>query len=463
MTFTSPVLLAFLAILPLLWWLLRASPPAPRTQDFPAVRLLLGMDPREETPDRTPPWILVLRLLAAAALVVGLAGPTLTRSAVRTDGARVPLILVVDDGWAAAHDWSRRIAAADRILASAAAAGRTAALLATARAEDDAPLAMSAVMPASLLRERLAALKPLPWPVDRADGARVLRAAADRDALRDAEVDYVADGIATDADGPFLDALRGFGRLRTFRDSTSARLLLPPRLLAGAGLAETLAVPAGSALPSRRGRGRLLALDAHGDALDRVSFGASGIVAGSDGRTSGTTATVRLPIELRNQLARLITEGGHSAGETTLLDESDRRRPVGLLASETGSETPLIGSLYYLARAFPAGTPIRTGSIETLLDRPLSVLAVTDGGLADPATRARILDWVRHGGTLIRFAGPHLAAESDDADDQAGTGSAPPPDASSDANPVSGAPTRRRVRHLFRRRVRHLFRRRVRR
>src|SRR3546814_11140352 len=77
LSFASPWLLAALAALPVLWWLLRLIPPAPRRQSFPAIRLLMDLSPREETPERTPHWLLMLRLLLAALIILGLARPIL--------------------------------------------------------------------------------------------------------------------------------------------------------------------------------------------------------------------------------------------------------------------------------------------------------------------------------------------------------------------------------------------------
>src|ERR1700722_15988175 len=77
MIFTTPLILLALLALPVLWWLLRATPPAPRAQNFPAIRLLVDLHPREETPARTPWWLLALRLSAAALIILGLAGPLL--------------------------------------------------------------------------------------------------------------------------------------------------------------------------------------------------------------------------------------------------------------------------------------------------------------------------------------------------------------------------------------------------
>src|SRR5208282_5315632 len=97
----------------------------------------LGLTATAETPARTPWWLLALRVLAAGLVIVGLARPVLDAGA-RLPGAG-PLLLVMDDGWAAAPDWPRRLAAATAVLDRAERAGRTAVLLTTASSETAAP------------------------------------------------------------------------------------------------------------------------------------------------------------------------------------------------------------------------------------------------------------------------------------------------------------------------------------
>src|SRR3954463_1236717 len=77
LAFASPWLLAALVALPGIWWLLRVTPPAPRRIVFPAIRLLLGLTPREETPARTPWWLILLRTVLAALVILALAHPLL--------------------------------------------------------------------------------------------------------------------------------------------------------------------------------------------------------------------------------------------------------------------------------------------------------------------------------------------------------------------------------------------------
>ena len=398
MIFASPWLLLALVALPLLWWLLRVTPPSPRRESFPAVRLLLGLEVTAETPARTPWWLLALRVLAAALVIVGLARPVLDAGN-RLPGSG-PVLLVMDDGWAAAADWSRRMGAASGVLDRAERAARPVALLTTAPGElGEAPSA-TAAMPAAELRSRLAALKPKPWGPDRAAAAAALGRWHGG-----GSVAYVADGLTDGADWPaFATALAAAGPVLELADAvSSARLLLPPRAEADRLVARVAQVAHGdteeAAVLAQAGDGRTLA---------RVT------AALPPGATSAEAA-IRLPPELRNRLARLVLEGPPTAGSNVLLDERWRRRPVGLLAGDEGTaDAPLTGELYYLTRALEPYAELRTGDIPTLLSRDLSVLVLADHVVTDGPEHDAIAAWVNKGGLLLRFAGPEIAEHPDE-------------------------------------------------
>ncbi|MBE7219466.1 MAG: BatA domain-containing protein, partial [Caulobacteraceae bacterium] len=101
LAFTAPAVLGALALLPVLYWLLRVTPPRPREIPFPPLRLILDQRPREETPSRTPPWLLLLRLAVAAAIILAMAGPIWNPPAALPGGTG-PLVVLIDDGFAAA-------------------------------------------------------------------------------------------------------------------------------------------------------------------------------------------------------------------------------------------------------------------------------------------------------------------------------------------------------------------------
>ncbi len=396
MIFAAPWVLVALPALPLLWWLLRVTPPAPRSQTFPAIRLLAGLHAKEETPARTPWWLLALRMLAATLIIVGLARPILDAGALFPGSG--PVLLVIDNGWAAAADWPRRMQAAGAALDRAERGGRKAALLATAPNGSGTVPQASAPMPVPELRARLAALQPEPWPPDHNGAAAALRAWKQPGTA----IVYVADGLVhTDAFAGFAAALGEAGSVTELCcDGPPARVLLPPRAEADRLIARLEQTPAPAPTEAA-----VLAQSGDGRTLARATLT---IPAGGTSSEAG----IALPPELRNRLSRLVLEGPPSVASVVLLDENWRRRPVGLLAGdEAAARAPLTGSLYYLRRALGPFTEVREGDFRTLLARQLSVLILADRPLPEGEERDAIERWVEKGGLLVRFAGPRTAEQ----------------------------------------------------
>ena len=396
MIFAAPWVLLALPALPLLWWLLRVTPPAPRSETFPAIRLLMGLHAREETPARTPWWLLLLRMVAATLVIVALARPVLDAGSALPGAG--PMLLVVDNGWASAGDWPRRMQAANTVLDRAERAGRQVALLATAPDDTGATPQVTAPLPVADLRSRLAALHPEPWPPDRAAAVIALQAWH----RPGSAVVYLGDGLTHGEDfSRFASALTDAGSVTELRTPAApARLLLPPGNEADRLVARVRQAP--QPLPSQA---VVLAQSGDGRTLASATIQ---LPAGADDGTAG----IVLPPELRNRLSRLVLEGPPTAASIVLLDERWRRRPVGLLAGDLATaDTPFSGPLFFLRRALSPYTEVREGDLASLLSRDLSVLILADRPLPAGPDRDAVADWVAKGGLLIRFAGPRTAEQ----------------------------------------------------
>src|SRR5512145_2316763 len=79
--FGAPWALAALGALPLLWWLMRATPPPPQRAQFPPARLLQGLRTDDQSRERAPWWLFLFRALAAALLILAFARPSLAPTA----------------------------------------------------------------------------------------------------------------------------------------------------------------------------------------------------------------------------------------------------------------------------------------------------------------------------------------------------------------------------------------------
>ncbi len=403
LAFTVPLALGALALLPALYYLLRATPPRPQEIPFPPLRLILDARSNEETPARMPPWLLVLRLAIAALIILAMAGPIWDPPAA-TLGGKGPLLVALDDGFASAPSWETRVAAAVERLTEAERAGRAAAVLALS----DGPRAIVPTTAGQAI-ERLRTMKPMPYLPDR---TLAVPAAADfLKAHGDTDVLWLADGLENGGARAFATLL------------ASAGLSHPPTILAAD---ETPVGIGGADNRSDSLKVNLLRADSRAASHGMVrAFDLKGLPLGGApfdfGTALETQASFDLPVELRNQMSRIAVEDEASAGAVSLLDGRWKRRRVEVVSGATADVAqPLLSPGYFLTRAlgpFADVREVRTGvadPISSALDEKPSVIVLADvGQVADPA-HERLVQFIDQGGLLLRFAGSRLAGAGDD-------------------------------------------------
>ncbi|MFW2589702.1 DUF4159 domain-containing protein [Sagittula sp. SSi028] len=400
--FSAPWLLLGLLALPLLWIILRAIPPAPVRRLFPGVVLLLGLKDDEQVTDRTPWWLLLLRMLAVAAVTVGLAGPILNPTEDDAAEGRGPLLVVLDGGWASASDWTLRMSTLDGLLAEAGRADRRVALVQLTDPED---IRFST---ADVLRTRLSGLSPDPWSASTDAVARVI------DTLPDEPFDsyWMSDGLAHEARTDLLEALEDKGRVTVYQSPRNLMVIDPMTVADGNLTAQLRRLSPG---PETE-----VTIEAHGRdpagnpavlLRSPVQFDANALTAGTD---------LSIPSELRARIERFEIAGADSAAAVTLSDDSLRRREVALIAGREDREgLQLLDPLHYLRKALAPTADILETDLATVLPANPDVIALADVARLTGQETADVLDWIDAGGTLLRFAGPRLAASdlSRDAED----------------------------------------------
>ena len=197
--FLQPWILLGLASLPAIWWLLRLTPPSPHHVVFPPTRLLKDLKSTEETPAHSPWWLTALRMLLAALIVLALARPVLNPDRQSFTGTG-PLLLVIDNGWAAASHWPERREAIDAAIDRAGRDGRTIVLAPSAPGDP-----LTGPVAAEQARERAAGLTPQPYAPDR----KALAATLERElgGKTDYSVVWLSDGLDYGEGPAFVESL----------------------------------------------------------------------------------------------------------------------------------------------------------------------------------------------------------------------------------------------------------------
>ena len=406
LAFAEPLVLLGLLSLPILWWLLRLVPPRPRRIDFPPTRMLFDIVPREETPARTPWWLTLLRLTLAALVILAAAGP-LWNPPVATTTANAPLLLLIDDGFAAAATWDARIRTAEDLIARAEADGRGVAVVPLSVTARDISLETPGAA-----RARLRLVKPKPHAIERTEAIPALERFLM--GTPDVEVVWLSDGV--DA-GHAAEFVLGLARIADKRPITvvDGGLRAARALAAADNAAGVLSVKVLRAASEGDDAGAIRALDLKGLPLGEANFRF----------TSGereTDAQLDLPVEIRNDIARIEIEGEHSAGAVQLLDKRWRRRTVGVITGSTADTAqPLLASTFYISRALNPFADVRLADrgspaemVSQFIEQRLPMIILADVGTIAGDAHDRLMRWIDDGGVLVRFAGPRLAAAADD-------------------------------------------------
>jgi hypothetical protein len=392
LAFVSPWLLLGLFTLPVLWWLLRAVPPAPGRRLFPGVRLLLGLKDPEKMPERTPWWLLVLRMAALAAAILAFAGPVLNP---RPEGSDLPLLVLIDGGWGDAPDWQRRTERAAEALGDAGRAGRPAAVVSMA-----VPPIPGMALPwrsAAEWSERLAGVGPRAWAPDRDAWAEWF--AGRDDAF---ETLWLSDGIGTGGETALARTLVARGPVALVVPPAGALALTPARLEGGEMRLTALRAETEAARPVGA-----VALGPDPNGIERVLGAVTAEFAAGEATAE---LAFDLPVELRNRVQRVQLSDGRSAAGVVLADDTLRRRKVGLLSGRAGDEAQeLTDPMHYLRKALEPFAEVVEAPLDEMLNAAPDVLILADVGSLAAAERDALIPWVEKGGLLVRFAGPRLA------------------------------------------------------
>ncbi|MFL4469517.1 DUF4159 domain-containing protein [Tateyamaria armeniaca] len=388
--FLAPWLLVSLIALPILWLILRAIPPAPIRQRFPGVALLLGLQDDESVSDRTPWWLLLLRMLAVAAMIIGLAGPVLNPE---DDGqaGNGPLLVVMDGSWAGAAQWARQIEAVEGELRRAGAQNRQVALL---HLSDPEPAVFQA---ANTITTRLPGIAPAPWqPGDTSALIESLPEGA-------FETVWFSDGLDYPGHDAVLETLEARGPVRVTQAVTDVIALTPAAYVDGLIELTALRVNPGS----ERG---VTVLAQGRDPAGNAAILASANAVFGPGDTTADTA-LSLPAELRARVTRFEVQGAKSSGAVTLVDDSLRRREIALIAGREGREgLELLSPLHYLERALAPTADLLSGALSDVLPANPDVIVLADVATLSEGEAEAISEWIDQGGLLLRFAGPRVAA-----------------------------------------------------
>lgn len=408
LSFLFPWLLGALAVVPALWWLLRVTPPRPQTVRFPAFFLLRDLQVASKAPARMPWWLLLLRCLLVIFFILALAEPVSRLQSDIPGRAEAPVLLVIDNGWSAAVNWDKRLDRIKTMLAPLQRTERNIYVLPTAASPDAADPAILGPMTAAAAQEAVAGLLPHAWPAQHDKAAEIVNTLTG--SKSPGYVAFFSDGSSRSAMATqelMMALTQSDAAVELINDDSVNRPVLLRRIEEAPG---QLTFEIESLTPRGQQTSMMLVATSESGALiDELRFA---IPAGKK------TARVEWPMDesVREKVARISLRDPQVASTVYLTDAQWRQRPVGVIAdSGQKDNASFLNEVYYLRRALESDTTLAMDTVAGLLEQQRAVMVWPDSAPLTAAERTALLAWVEQGGFLIRFSGPTLAANPDDA------------------------------------------------
>ncbi len=396
-TFMQPIILGTLLALPLLWFFLRVTPPAPKTIIFPAYRFLAGLIANENFPSKSPWWILLLRLAIIALIIIALARPVINQADRFIGNGSAAVRIIIDNGWASAANWNAQISAAEEIISQASREQREIYIVTTAPAIGEVTIKQHGALSYNEAAATLRGLSPNSWG---ADYDAFIKSIANNKNRKSIYSIWLSHGLNEGGIDKAISTLQRQGGLSYISPTPSKMplLLRPTKKIIDGDTAIDIEAPA-NIIKTAPISVKVMAQK--GDIIDIKSIK---LDAGLN------TATFDVLESLKNRIAKFQISNHSGAGAVFILDDQSKRRKVGI-AAQAGKElsAPLIEASYYIKRALEPFADITINEIDKLIDANMSVIIMPDIAAMPTQTLNNLEKWVNDGGLLLRFAGDNMA------------------------------------------------------
>jgi len=402
-SFYHPLYLISLLLLPLIYFLIKLTPPQPHVILFPPISILKKLVPAEKTPKNSPLLLFIVRLFLVGAIITALAGPYYQISD-KVIINNQPLLIVVDDSWSSAQDWDQRKNFIQNLIHEAELQSVPTYIYA---ASDNN---ISQFIDYATTHNRIKILNPKPYVPNYSEAINIIREFTK--SHENCHIVWLAPALAHPDAGEFITSLESDKKkspnLSIYANHNDIKILRNP-----INQKEAIHIDIENYNQSLNSPIEIIASDFYGNTLFQQHF--------DQKFQTKDKILIKAPLELRNKVSHLRINNQHTAGSVALLDDRSRRARIGIFAqSKDNSTQPLLSAYYFLSKALNPFADIvipNSGSItpiDDLLSQNITTLILSDVGLLTEPDEHAVAKFLTDGGSLIRFSGPNLAAKADD-------------------------------------------------
>ncbi len=396
-TFIQPIILSALIALPLIWYFLRISPPAPKTIIFPPTHFLKNLLTEESFPSKTPWWILLLRLMIAALIILALANPVINK--VDKLPSYGSIRILIDNSWAAAQNWDNQIKEAKEIISQADREGRYIYILTTTPAIGKEHIKQYGPLLKSDAIATLLGLTPNSWSANYDELIKTLKTNNKSEPIYTI---WLSHGIDEGNIKKVLEILQSQGGIKYISPKSDKMPLLLQPTKKNISNKTTIDIKAPTNIETT-----IVSIEAISNKNDIVDIQNVKL----DNKNNLKTIEFDIMGDIiKSNITKFKISQRSGAGAIFILDDQNKKRKVGIVSTaQKEIITPLMNPSYYIKRALEPFANILTGSVNDLIKENVEIIIMNDIATIPHTTLNNLEKWVNHGGLLLRFAGENMA------------------------------------------------------
>ena len=401
-TFLNPWLLAAFITLPLLYFVLRMLPPPPKDVVLATTRFLEKLTTQKRTTSKTPWWILLLRMLILACFILAFAHPVLKpEQELRLSN---PLLLILDNDWAAAQNWESMRESAVNVITTAMDEDIPVALAVTTPALGQTNPKLFPLEDAQSALNRLPSLTPMPYEGAPDDLIRLLNDSSL--SMNGMDAVFISSGVRTKGSQALVQLLSSFANTHLITPEPAQLPFILSENQKGLTKARTEFLIERVTPTSRSQNFTILGQDARNI-----------IAAQYNGQFSGNALASTLDISEQQEedtrpIARHKIAGQSHAASLILQSGTPQQKRVGIATEEgPNPDLSLTQATSYLSKALAPYADVGFDTAQQLIEKAsdYEVLIFPDVNTLDLKQLDALEKWIAQGGILVRFSGDAMA------------------------------------------------------
>lgn len=409
LNFLSPWLLLGLLGLPLLWYLLKITPPRPKKITFPAFDFLRDIDEKETSAHHTPWWLLLLRVCALAALIMAFSGPFLKTSDYLASQPSAA-VFIFNNSWTST--------------AALSAMKNQAAMMTkeqSGQTQDTEFFVMQTARPAfqdthvsalnqSGALDAIQNIKNYAWG---SDFAALEESIKDMDLPRDTVTFYFDDGVQTEKESDFLRFLSDHSQTSLFHPSLDTAFGYLRATPASPNASGNMASNRLASVVQQNTSLRFIRTAPFDKTQTIIHYHDHAQIIGAqtlplESEQEFIDFTPDIPQDLWADVTSIRIAGQNHAGGIYLLPPRPERQTVGIIGLSNETSHNYLDPDYYIHQALSPFHSVKTDNFDTL-SQDASVIFISDSERLNDSDLEPIMNWVNEGGIIVRFADESLA------------------------------------------------------